>query len=165
MDDRISWDRYFINMADVVATRSTCPSRQVGAVIVDPFSMNIVSTGFNGAPRKTSHCGPECLKRRKGRDWSMCRAIHGEMNAIINAAYNGVSTRGCSIYLTCTPCEMCARVLTNAGINRVIAKDYYNNQEISTPGLKELKLGKVDIEILGPRDIAVVKDMPELPFG
>lgn len=123
------WDNYFLQIADVVATRSTCPSRQVGCVVVDSETKAIVSTGYNGAPRGTAHCDERCLQRRSGQDWQDCKAIHAEINAITNAALNGVSTNCCTMYLPCTPCIMCARVIVNAGIERVACREIYPHPE------------------------------------
>jgi len=146
--ERLSWDRYFLSMADLVSERSTCPRRSVGAVIVDPISQNVVSSGYNGSPRGTPHCGSDCEKAFHVEDYKNCRAVHGEINAIVNAAYNGVTTRNCFLYLTCTPCTVCARIIVNSGIVRVVAKELYNGIDGACSGLDELKLGKVSIEIL-----------------
>lgn len=138
MTDRKDWDTYFLDMAALVSTRATCPSRMVGAVIVNPETHAVIATGYNGAPKGTPHCTEECLTRDKGTHWDKCRAVHGEMNAICNAAMNGVSTNGATIYLTCTPCEMCARVLINAGILSVVCNDFYANDNGQVGGPAEL---------------------------
>lgn len=145
MAERKSWTEYFLDMADLVSTRSTCSSRSVGAVIIDPISHNVVSTGFNGAPRGTAHCDHETYSSGTGKGWPTCRAIHAEINAIVNAAYNGVSTRGCHLYLPCTPCKECARTVINAGIEKVYAREYYPDTE----GVNELERGNVLLAICG----------------
>lgn len=121
----IDYDTYFFRIADAVSLRSTCPSRQVGCVVVNPETKAIVTTGYNGAPRSTAHCGPECLERRSGTDWHLCKSVHAEMNAIANAALNGVSTKGCVMYLPTTCCLACARVVINAGITHIYAQSIY----------------------------------------
>lgn len=143
---KISWDEYFLNMASLVATRSTCARRSVGAVIVSE-THNVISTGYNGAPRGLEHCGPKCAKREPGTNYEDCAAIHGEINAIVNAAFNGVSTKDSTLYLTCTPCILCARVIINAGISRVVCRELYNNATISQPGLEILKRGRVSVVV------------------
>ena len=123
------WNDYFWSIAKVVSARSTCPSRQVGAVLVDPDTNYIISTGYNGAPRGAEHCGPECSQRRSGTDWNKCKAIHAELNVIISAALNGARTDGAILYLTTTPCVFCARVLINAGVTHVYATSAYPSEE------------------------------------
>jgi dCMP deaminase len=123
--DRPTWDEYFLKLADTASLRSSCPSRKVGAVIVNPETKQVVSLGYNGAARGAEHCTELCLTREKGKDWDKCNAIHAELNAIIAAAMNGVSTNGATIYLTTTPCVFCARHLVNAGIKRVVASSLY----------------------------------------
>ena len=83
---RPDWDTYFFRMATMVATRSTCPSRAVGCVVINIDTKHVISTGYNGAPKGTTHCGEGCLTRESGKSWSKCRAVHAELNAIVNAA-------------------------------------------------------------------------------
>jgi len=116
-------------MALLVAQRSTCPSRRVGAIIINPETYSVIATGYNGAPRGMPHCDERCLERIPGEDWDKCRAVHGEMNAILNAAYNGHSTRNACIYLTCTPCTQCASAIINAGIIGICAPHVYRQSE------------------------------------
>ncbi|NUQ70122.1 MAG: dCMP deaminase family protein [Chthonomonadales bacterium] len=119
---RPTWDEYFMEIAQVVATRATCPRRSVGAVIV--LDRRILTTGYNGAPRGLSHCPPEGPMH----DWPRgcminghcVRAVHAEQNAIVQAALNGVSTRGSTLYVTCQPCNSCAKMIVNAGILKVV---------------------------------------------
>ena len=116
-------DDYFLNIAEVVATRSTCLRRKIGAVLVK--DKRIISTGYNGAPSGAAHClDIGCIRDRKkiesGTMHEMCRAVHAEQNAVIQAALHGVSTRGATLYCTHQPCVICAKILINAGIVRVV---------------------------------------------
>lgn len=126
-DPRPSWDTYFMQIAHLVATRATCPRRSVGAVIVR--DRRILATGYNGAPRGLPHCppgGPE-------HDWPegcmraghCIRSLHAEQNALLQAAQIGISCDGATIYVTCQPCNTCAKMLINAGIRRVIYEGDY----------------------------------------
>jgi len=121
-------DTYFMNMADLVSTRSTCLRRKVGAVIVK--EKRVLSTGYNGAPRRLKHCGEVgCVRERNniasGTRHELCRGVHAEQNAVIQAAYFGVSIKGGTIYTTAFPCVLCAKILINAGIEEVVYKDDY----------------------------------------
>ena len=112
---RPTWDEYFLNIAKVVATRSTCPRRAVGAVLVR--DRQILSTGYNGSPRGLAHCSDEgCLMR----DGHCVRASHAEMNAIAQAALHGVQVKGASLYCTDKPCLICSKILINAGIEKIV---------------------------------------------
>lgn len=114
---RPSWDRYFMEMAILASTRSTCSSRQVGSVMVR--DRHVIATGYNGSPPGMSHCNdPEvgCLIQ----DERCVRTIHAEQNAILQAAIHGTSTRGATIYTTHRPCDVCARLLAGAGVVRVV---------------------------------------------
>ena len=121
---RPSWDTYFIEITKIVATRSTCLRRQVGAVIVK--DNHIITTGYNGAPKGMAHCDDlggcmrEKLKIPSGTRQELCRATHAEQNAIIQAAVLGVSIDGGTCYVTDSPCSLCAKMLINAGIKRVV---------------------------------------------
>lgn len=120
---RPDWDEYFMEIAHVVAKRSTCVRRQIGAVIVKGH--RILTTGYNGAPSGLAHClETNCLRDelgiQSGTRHEMCRALHSEMNAIIQAAQHGVSTYESSLYCTHQPCSVCSRMIINAGIKRVI---------------------------------------------
>lgn len=119
-DTRPPWDEYFMRIAKEVATRATCPRRSVGAVIV--LERRILTTGYNGAPHGLAHCTEVGCKIVDGH----CqRALHAEQNAILQAALNGVSTRGATIYVTCQPCNACAKMIINAGIVRVVFEGDY----------------------------------------
>ncbi len=126
--ERISWDDYFMEMAHLASKRSTCIRRQVGAVIVkDNY---VIATGYNGASRGAKHCDVtgclrEELKIPSGQRHEICRAVHAEQNAIIQASIHGVSTEGAKIYVTVTPCFICGKMLVNAGIKEVIINGDY----------------------------------------
>lgn len=142
--NRPSWDDYFFSMAKVVSSRATCPSRQVGCVVIDPETRQILSTGYNGAPRNTPHCTSDCANRTAGSDFRKCRAIHAELNAVLNAAFNGVSLRGGIMYLTTTPCVFCSRAIVQAGISEVRAMSKYPHED----AIELLNLGGVQVSIV-----------------
>jgi dCMP deaminase len=129
MNKVMDWHDYFFGLAKMVSVRSTCPSRKVGAVIINPENNFILATGYNGAPRGTAHCDAECGSRESGKDWIKCKAIHGELNAIVSAANAGVSVDGAHMYLTTTPCVFCSRIIINAGIKHVYAMSYYSHSD------------------------------------
>ncbi len=121
--NRPDWDEYFLQMAQLAATRSTCLRRHVGAILVR--DRRVIATGYNGAPSGIKHCiETGCLRQQlkipSGQRYEICRGNHAEQNAIINAAYYGVSTEGATLYCTHQPCTICARMLINAGIRRVV---------------------------------------------
>ncbi len=117
---RPSWDNYFLQIAHDVSTRATCERRSVGAVIV--LNRRILTTGYNGAPHGLPHCTEVGCKIQDGH---CIRTLHAEQNAIVQGALNGVSTRGAALYVTCQPCNNCAKMIINAGIIRVVyAGDY-----------------------------------------
>lgn len=124
-DDRPSWDYYFMEIAQVVAKRATCDRKRVGAVIVDPMH-RIVSTGYNGAPAGLPHCGEAGHELKVIGDRESCvRTLHAESNALDDA---GRRATGCSLYVTVIPCYDCAKRIVNAGIARVVYKDYYESR-------------------------------------
>jgi dCMP deaminase len=123
-------DTYFMLMADLVATRSTCLRRKVGAVVVK--EKRVLTTGYNGAPKGLRHCAEVgCVREQNniesGTRHELCRGVHAEQNAVIQAAYFGASIKDASIYTTNFPCVMCAKILVNAGIIEVIYKDDYED--------------------------------------
>ena len=146
--DRPSWDEYFMEMAELAATRSTCLRRNVGAVIVK--DRRAIATGYNGAPSGIKHCGEigGCLRQKlnvpSGERHELCRALHAEQNAIIQAAAMGSAIEGATIYITHQPCAICAKMLINAGIKRIVVKEGYPDemaQEIlAEAGLKSVML-------------------------
>ena len=120
---RPSWDCYFMQMAQVVAGRSTCLRRQVGAVIVK--DKQILCTGYNGSPSGLRHCDEiGCLRQSlgvpSGERHEICRAVHAEQNALVQAARHGVAIAGADLYTTHQPCVLCTKLLINAGIKRVV---------------------------------------------
>lgn len=139
---RPSWDEYFMSIAELVASRSTCLRRAVGAVLVK--DKRILSTGYNGAPSGLSHCiDVGCLREQNnvpsGERHELCRGLHAEQNAIIQAARHGVTTKGASLYCTHHPCVICAKMIVNAGISAVIIKDLYSDP-LSAEVLQEAKI-------------------------
>ena len=146
---RVSWDEYFMQIAEIVKTRSTCLRRQVGAVIVK--DNRIITTGYNGAPSGLKHCTEigGCERQRlnipSGQRHELCRALHAEQNAIIQAAKIGVSTEGATIYITLQPCVICAKMLVNAGITRIVHKGEYPD-ELSRAILEEAGIEVVAME-------------------
>jgi len=120
---RPSWDEYFLKIAHVVAERSTCLRRQVGVVLVR--DRRILTTGYNGAPRGLRHCEEVgCLREQlnvpSGERHELCRAVHAEANALLQAASHGIATEGATIYSTLHPCSMCAKNLINAGVVKIV---------------------------------------------
>ena len=130
--DRPSWDEYFMEMAELTAKRSTCLRRKVGAVIVK--DRHAVATGYNGAPRGIIHCEEKggCLRQQlnvpSGQRHELCRALHAEQNAIIQAAVMGNSIEGGTIYITHQPCAICAKMIINAGITRIVIREGYPDE-------------------------------------
>lgn len=127
-DSRPSWESYFMEIAELVAKRSTCLRRSVGAVIVK--DKRILSTGYNGAPSGIDHClEVGCLREQmnipSGERHELCRAIHAEQNAIIQAAYHGVSIMSSTLYCTNLPCAICAKMVINAGIRQIFYRSGY----------------------------------------
>lgn len=129
---RATWDEYFMEIAEIVKKRSTCLRRQVGAVIVR--ENRIITTGYNGAPSGLKHCTDIgiCERQRlgipSGERHELCRALHAEQNALIQAAKVGVSTEGATIYVTVQPCIICAKMLINAGILRIVHRGEYPDE-------------------------------------
>lgn len=128
--NRKSKDVYFSEIADLVSSRSTCLRNQVGAVIVK--DSQILSTGYNGAPKGLPHCSEVgCLREqlgvKPGERHELCRGLHAEQNAIIQAAYHGVSVQGAKIYCTTRPCSICTKMIINAGIQEIIYIEEYDD--------------------------------------
>lgn len=129
--NRPSWDQYFMDITRLVATRSTCLRRQVGAVLVK--GRNILATGYNGVPSGITHCDTDgCLRARlnvpSGERHELCRGLHAEQNAIIQAARHGINIDGATLYCTTMPCIICTKMIINAGINRVIYAEGYADE-------------------------------------
>lgn len=128
MTERPSWDYYFMEIAGVVASRSTCIRRMVGAVLV--LNKRILATGYNGAPTGLTHCREAgCLREQHnipaGERHELCRGLHAEQNAVIQAAVHGVAIAGSTLYCTVFPCTACAKILVNAGVEAVITGEDY----------------------------------------
>ncbi len=149
MDDtRMSWDEYFMEMARLAAKRSTCLRRQVGSVIVR--DKHVLSTGYNGAPKGIPHCAElgGCYREQhnipSGERHELCRALHAEQNAIIQAASYGQSIDGATIYVTHQPCVICAKMIINAGISRIVVDEGYPDEMsveiLAEAGLRIVKL-------------------------
>ena len=147
--NRPSWDEYFMQMAELTAQRSTCLRRQVGAIIVK--EKHIMATGYNGAPKGLPHCEElgGCLREKleipSGERHELCRALHAEQNAIIQAATLGQSIEGATIYITHQPCIICAKMIINAGISRIVIRRGYPD-EMSRGMLREAGL---KVELIG----------------
>lgn len=125
---RPSWDQYFMDITRLVATRSTCLRRQVGAILVK--ERNILATGYNGVPSGISHCDVVgCLRERlkvpSGERHELCRGLHAEQNAIIQAARHGINIDGSTLYCTTMPCIICTKMLINAGISTIVYAEGY----------------------------------------
>ncbi len=128
---RPTWNQYFMEIAALVAKRSTCLRRAVGAVIVK--DKRILATGYNGAPSGIRHCEElGCLRERmqvaSGERHELCRGIHAEQNAIIQAAYHGVPICGADLYCTNLPCSICTKMLINAGIQTIYYQSGYADE-------------------------------------
>jgi dCMP deaminase len=131
MSDRPSYDEYFMEMADVVAKRSTCLRRKVGAILVK--NKHILSTGYNGAPKGLKHCEEVgCIRTKlnvpSGQRHELCRGLHAEQNAIIQAAVFGVSIVDSTLYCTNTPCVVCVKMLINAGVKEIVFSGDYPDE-------------------------------------
>ncbi|MEM0141141.1 MAG: dCMP deaminase family protein [Thermoplasmatales archaeon] len=157
--ERPSWDEYFMRIAFLAATRSNCVRRKVGAVIVK--EKRIISTGYNGPPRGSLHCDEigclrEQLKIPSGERRELCRGLHAEQNAIIQAAYNGTAINGSIIYVTTHPCSDCSKMIINAGIREIIFSEGYPDE------LSELMLIESNITT---RQYDVSPEFKNLLFG
>jgi dCMP deaminase len=128
---RPTWDVYFMDIADLVSRRSTCLRRSVGAVLVK--DRRVLATGYNGAPSGLRHClDVGCLREQlgvpSGERHELCRGLHAEQNAIIQAALHGVSVNNATLYCTNQPCVICAKMVINAGITEVVIKVTYKDK-------------------------------------
>jgi dCMP deaminase len=139
---RPSWDEYFMEMAHLVAKRSTCLRRRVGAVLVK--DKRILATGYNGAPSGLKHCIEIGCMRQKlnipsGQRHELCRALHAEQNALIQSSLYGISVKGATLYSTTQPCAICAKMLINAGIKEIVMTQGYPDK-MSMDFLKQAKI-------------------------
>ena len=142
-NERPTWDHYFMRMAFLAASRSNCTRRKVGAVIVK--DKNVLATGYNGPPSGTVHCDVGgCIRDEldvpSGERHELCRGLHAEQNAIIQAAVHGVSIKDAVIYVTTHPCVVCSKMLMNAQIREIIYAQGYPDE------LSELMLLESDIK-------------------
>ncbi|MCX5705009.1 MAG: cytidine/deoxycytidylate deaminase family protein [Candidatus Omnitrophica bacterium] len=142
MHKRPSWDKYFLDVAGLVARRSTCLRRNVGAILVK--DKRILATGYNGAPAGLKHClDIGCLRQKlnipSGQRHELCRALHAEQNALIQASLYGISVKGSKLYATCQPCVICAKMLINAGISEIIITEGYPDK-MAMDFLKQAKI-------------------------
>ncbi|MDD5225071.1 MAG: cytidine/deoxycytidylate deaminase family protein [bacterium] len=127
-ESRPGWDEYFMGFAQLASRRSTCLRRKVGAVVAR--DRRVLATGYNGAPSGLSHCGEVgCLRVKlqvpSGERHELCRGLHAEQNAIIQAANYGISIRGGILYTTLFPCSICTKMLINAGIENLVYQEGY----------------------------------------
>ena len=125
MTDRVSWETYFMNIAQEVATRSTCSRKHVGSVIVR--DKTILSTGYNGSLRGLPHCDEAGHEMENDH---CVRTVHAEANAIVQSAANGVRIEGSEIYVTASPCYNCFKMIANAGIRKIYYGEFYRDERI-----------------------------------
>ena len=147
---RPDWNIYFLKIAQLASTRSTCIRRQVGAVLVK--DKKILATGYNGVPAGIAHCTDiGCLRDEQqipsGQRHELCRGLHAEQNAILQAAYHGVSIRGSVLFCTNFPCVICSKMLINAGIRQIFYLEGYPDP-LSEKMLAEagMELQQIDME-------------------
>lgn len=126
METRIPWDRYFMEIAKVAATRSTCDRKHVGSVIVR--DKTILSTGYNGSVVGGAHCDEVGHMMEDGH---CVRTVHSEANAIVQAAKNGARIEGATIYVTASPCWGCFKLIVNSGIKRIVFGELYRDEKIT----------------------------------
>jgi len=136
---RPSWSEYFMSITRMVAKRSTCLRRHVGAILVK--DKRILATGYNGAPAGLRHCEETgCLRENasipSGQRHELCRGLHAEQNAIIQAAYHGIPIAGSTLFCTTMPCVICTKMLINAGIKKIVYEEGYSD-DLSDSMLQE----------------------------
>jgi dCMP deaminase len=144
-NSRPDWDNYFMDIVELVSRRSTCLRRAVGAGLVR--DRRILATGYNGAPSSLQHClDIGCLRRElnvpSGERHELCRGLHAEQNVIIQAAVHGVSTKESTLYCTNQPCVICAKMIINAGIVRIVIRESYADE------LAEQMLNEAGIQVV-----------------
>lgn len=144
---RPEWSEYFMAITKMVAKRSTCLRRQVGAILVK--EKRILATGYNGAPAGLKHCDEVgCLRQDtsipSGQRHELCRGLHAEQNAIIQAAYHGIPIAGSTLYCTNKPCAICSKMLINAGVKEIYYEDGYEDpladQMLTEAGIETKRL-------------------------
>lgn len=147
-ENRPAWEDYFMDIAILVAKRSTCLRRAVGALLVK--DKRILATGYNGAPSGIRHCKEvgclrESMNIASGERHELCRGIHAEQNAIIQAAYHGVQIQGADLYCTNLPCLICSKMIINAGIKKIYYRDGYAD-ELSKDMLAEAMIEVIQLK-------------------
>ncbi len=155
MNDRPSWDVYFMEITELVAKRSTCLRRSVGAIVVK--DRKILTTGYNGPSSGLAHCDElggclrDKLKIPSGERQELSRAVHAEQNAIIQAAKLGINIDGGTLYVTNYPCFICAKMLINAGISKIVYKkgypDKWAKEVLEEAGIEVIKYEKVLLSV------------------
>ncbi|PLX17018.1 MAG: cytidine deaminase [Candidatus Muiribacterium halophilum] len=151
-DKRPDWKHYFMDITNLVSTRSTCLRRGVGAIIVE--NKHILATGYNGVPRGITHCEQTgCLREKlnvpSGQRAELCRGLHAEQNAIIQAATHGVKIEGADLYCTHQPCVICSKMIINAGIKKVYIAHPYPD-ELAQEMLSE---AGITVEVINTKDV------------
>lgn len=146
-NSRPSWDLYFLKITEQVAERSTCLRRKIGALLVK--DKRILATGYNGAPVGLRHCSEVgCLRENRqiasGEHHELCRGLHAEQNAIIQAALHGIKIDRATIYTTHQPCVLCAKMLVNAGIEKIVYRDSYPDK-LAESIINEAKIESVHL--------------------
>ncbi|MCX5905139.1 MAG: cytidine/deoxycytidylate deaminase family protein [Proteobacteria bacterium] len=141
---RPDWTEYFMDITRLVARRSTCIRRQVGAIVVK--DKRILATGYNGVPTGLAHCEDTgCIREQNnipsGQRHELCRGLHAEQNTIIQAAFHGISISGATLYCTTLPCSICLKMLINAGITAIIYEQGYPDE------LTESLLNETDLTL------------------
>lgn len=147
VNHRTDWDAYFLDMVELVSRRSTCRMWAVGAALVR--DRRILATGYNGAPSRLEHClDVGCLREQinvpSGERNKLCRGLHAEQNVIIHAALHGVITKGSTLYCTNHPCLICAKMIINAGIIRIVIRGGYSDK-LAADMLKEADITVVQL--------------------
>ena len=137
--DRVSWEKYFMNIAKEVATRSTCDRKHVGAVIVR--EKTILSTGYNGSIKGLDHCDDT---GHEMKNTHCVRTIHAEANAIVQAARHGIRIDDSEIFVTASPCYDCFKMIANSGINKIYFGEFYRDERIIAHA-SALKIELIDL--------------------
>ena len=151
---RMSWDEYFMSIAYLTSKRSTCLRRSVGAIIVK--DRHICASGYNGAPSGMDHClDIGCLREKmnipSGKNHEICRGVHAEQNAILQAAMHGINIKDSVLYCTTHPCTQCAKMIINVGIRKIYYCENYVDQlakkifDQSTVNIEQIDLNRIDI--------------------
>ena len=154
---RPDWVTYFMNIAQVVSSRSNCITRQVGSIIIS--DKRIISTGYNGTPRGTRNCNEggckRCQERTEetaGAKLDECLCSHAEENAITQAAYHGISIKGSTLYTTFYPCLTCTKMIINSGIREVVFQSEYPVEESTIKLFREASVSLNMLPVGGPHE-------------